>query len=112
MSNVRRRALGGIGGNPRPGRRLWICRPAIRTVAEWPTISSSVTGRASRAADVRRLDARLVAAAGDVTYMGSVLIPDDEVALFGFRARNESDVRAAATAVGLRCDRIVAADFG
>ena len=44
--------------------------------------------------------------------MGSVLIPDDEVALFGFRAPNESDVRAAAAAVGLRCDRIVAADFG
>jgi uncharacterized protein YbaA (DUF1428 family) len=70
-----------------------------------------------RAPDVRRLDARLFAAAGDVTYgdvtyMGSVLIPDDEVVLFAFRARDESDVRAAATAVGLRCDRIVAADFG
>jgi hypothetical protein len=64
------------------------------------------------AADVRRLDALLSTAVGDVTYVGSVLIPDDEVVLFGFRGRDEAEVRAAAVAVGLRCDRIVAADFG
>ena len=85
------------------------CNPYGRRVADylveryWPGVSP---------ADVRRLDERLSAAGGDVTYMGSVLIPDDEVALFGFRATDESDVRAAAAAVGLRCDRIVVADFG
>ncbi len=48
--------------------------PYRRTVADylveryWPGVS---------AADVRRLDARLSGAVGDVTYMGSVLIPDD-----------------------------------
>ncbi|HEY3833943.1 MAG TPA: hypothetical protein VGO03_16740 [Acidimicrobiia bacterium] len=63
------------------------------------------------AADVRRLDERFLAAASNVTFIGSVLIPDDEVALFGFRARSENDVRAAAAAAGLRCDRVVVADF-
>ena len=87
------------GGHSVPSRRV----ADYLVERYWPGVT---------AADVRGLDAGLLAATARATYMGSVLIPDDEVVLFAFRARNEDDVRAMATAVGLRCDRIVAADFG
>jgi KaiC/GvpD/RAD55 family RecA-like ATPase len=63
-------------------------------------------------ADVRQLGERLLEASGAARYMGRARIVDDEVVLFAFRARDEHDVRATATAAGLRCDRIVVADFG
>jgi hypothetical protein len=63
-------------------------------------------------ADVLRAAAALQAAAGaDVRYLGSILMPGDEVVLFRFGAPGAPGVAALAAQAGLRCDRLVPAVF-
>ncbi|HEY2285889.1 MAG TPA: hypothetical protein VGH88_09120 [Streptosporangiaceae bacterium] len=63
-------------------------------------------------ADVRQAAAALQAAAGtDVRYLGSILMPGDEVVLFRFDALSAPHVAASAEQAGLRCDRLVPAVF-
>ena len=63
-------------------------------------------------ADVRRMAAVLSAAAGPgARYLGSILIPGDEVVLFGFDAVSARRVAASGEQAGLRCDRVVPAVF-
>jgi hypothetical protein len=63
-------------------------------------------------ADVRQAAAALRAAAGtDVRYLGSILMPGDEVVLFRFDALGGPQVAASAERAGLRCDRLVPAVF-
>ncbi len=63
------------------------------------------------AADVRRLGDQLGALGGEVSYVGAALVPADEVAFFAFHAPDSARVREAVEAAGLRCDRVVAAEF-
>jgi hypothetical protein len=63
-------------------------------------------------ADVQQAAAALRAAAGTgVRYLGSILMPGDEVVLFRFDALGASQVAASAERAGLRCDRLVPAVF-
>lgn len=62
-------------------------------------------------ADVRLASAALQAGQGDVRYLGSILMPEDEVALFRFVAASAEEVLAATEPAGLRCDRVVRAIF-
>jgi len=63
-------------------------------------------------ADVRRMAAVLSAAAGPgARYLGSILIPGDEVVLFGFDADSAAQAAARSAQAGLRCDRVVPAVF-
>jgi hypothetical protein len=47
----------------------------------------------------------------DVTYLGGILIRDDEVVLFRFEAVSALHVEAAGGRAGLRCDRVVSVEF-
>ncbi len=61
---------------------------------------------------VRRINDRLGAAQhADVVFLGSILVPADEVVLFAFRAADAATVAALSQQAGLRCDRIVAATY-
>jgi hypothetical protein len=61
---------------------------------------------------VRRMNDRLGAAQrADVVFLGSILVPADEVVLFAFRAADAGAVAALGQQAGLRCDRIVAASY-
>ncbi|MGD0687184.1 MAG: hypothetical protein ABSA03_18955 [Streptosporangiaceae bacterium] len=66
---------------------------------------------------VTEADLRLAAAAlraadsAGVRYLGSILVPGDEVALFRFEAASAGQVAADGERAGLRCDRVVAAVF-
>jgi hypothetical protein len=63
-------------------------------------------------ADVRRAAAALRAADGaDIRYLGSILIPGDEVVLFRFDAVSAEQVAASGARAGLRCDRVISAVF-
>jgi hypothetical protein len=63
-------------------------------------------------ADVRQAAAGLRAAAGaEVRYLGSILMPGDDVALFRFDAPSALHVAASAERAGLRCDRLAPAVF-
>jgi hypothetical protein len=63
-------------------------------------------------ADVRLAAAALRAADGaDVRYLGSILMPGDEVVLFRFDAVSAEQVAASGARAGLRCDRVVSAVF-
>jgi hypothetical protein len=63
-------------------------------------------------ADVRLTAAALRAADGtDVRYLGSILMPEDEVVLFQFDAVSAHRVAANGEQAGLRCDRVVSAVF-
>lgn len=63
-------------------------------------------------ADVLQAGAALQAAGGDdVRYLGSVLMPGDEVVLFRFDAASAQQVAAASEQARLRCDRVVPAVF-
>jgi hypothetical protein len=66
---------------------------------------------------VTEADLRLAGAAlrgaqdDDVRYLGSILMPGDEVALFRFEAVSAQRVAASGRQAGLRCDRVIAAVF-
>ncbi len=63
-------------------------------------------------ADVRLAAAALRAAGGpDIRYLGSILMPGDEVVLFRFDAASARQVAASSERAGLRCDRVVPAVF-
>jgi hypothetical protein len=63
-------------------------------------------------ADVRQAEAALhTASAADVRYLGSILMPGDEVVLFRFDALSARQVAASSEQAGLRCDRVVPAVF-
>jgi hypothetical protein len=63
-------------------------------------------------ADVRRAAAALRAAGGaEIRYLGSILMPGDEVVLFRFDAVSAQQVAASGEKAGLRCDRLVSAVF-
>jgi hypothetical protein len=63
-------------------------------------------------ADVRLAEAALRAADGaDSRYLGSILMPGDEVVLFRFDAVSAEQVAASGARAGLRCDRVVPAVF-
>jgi hypothetical protein len=63
-------------------------------------------------ADVRLTAAALRAAGGpDIRYLGSILLPGDEVVLFRFDAASAQRVAASGEQAGLRCDRVVPAVF-
>ncbi|HEY1915424.1 MAG TPA: hypothetical protein VGH27_07590 [Streptosporangiaceae bacterium] len=67
----------------------------------WPGVTAD---------DVRLICARLDRDAGDgVTFLGGILVSEDEVALFAFRAPGLEHVTQACEAAQLRCDRAVAA---
>jgi hypothetical protein len=50
-------------------------------------------------------------AGADVRYLGSILMPGDEVVLFRFDAPGAPQVAVSAERAGLRCDRLVPAVF-
>jgi hypothetical protein len=63
-------------------------------------------------ADVRQAAAVWRAAAGaEIRYLGSILMPGDEVVLFRFDAVSAQQVVASGERAGLRCDRVVPAVF-
>jgi hypothetical protein len=63
-------------------------------------------------ADVRLAAAALRTADGaDIRYLGSILMPGDEVVLFRFDAVSAEQVAASGARAGLRCDRVVSAVF-
>jgi hypothetical protein len=65
-------------------------------------------------ADVRRAATALSAAAGAAAgarYLGSILMPGDEVVLFRFDADSAAQASARSAQAGLRCDRVVPAVF-
>jgi hypothetical protein len=105
-------AAGGIGDNPRLGRLIWYPdagglygRAMDGYIVEryWPGVTE---------ADVRLTAAALRAAGGtDVRYLGSILMPEDEVVLFQFDAVSAHRVAASGEQAGLRCDRVVSAVF-
>ena len=69
----------------------------------WPGVTES---------DVRQVAAALQAASGaDIRYLGSILMPGDEVVLFRFDAISALRVAASGERAGLRCDRVVPAVF-
>jgi hypothetical protein len=45
------------------------------------------------------------------TFLGAVVVPDDETVFFEFTAVSRAAVSAACASAGVRCDRLVAADF-
>jgi hypothetical protein len=51
---------------------------------------------------------RLGDAEGPVRWLGSILIPEDEIVLATVEARSADDVRASAQAAGLPAERVVA----
>ena len=67
----------------------------------WP----GVTQAAVDAADARAR--RHAAAPGDVRYLGSLIIPADEVVFFEFEASSAAQVRRASVAAALPFDRVV-----
>jgi hypothetical protein len=63
-------------------------------------------------ADVRLAEAALREAGGaDTRYLGSILMPGDEVVLFRFDAVSAEQVAASGARAGLRCDRVISAVF-
>jgi hypothetical protein len=62
-------------------------------------------------ADVRRAAAALSAAGAGARYLGSILMPGDEVVLFRFDADSAAQASARSAQAGLRCDRVVPAVF-
>jgi hypothetical protein len=60
--------------------------------------------------DVELLNDRLhEVSTDDASFVGSILVPEDETVLFEFRARNVDAVLAVSRLAGLRCDRVVPA---
>ena len=60
--------------------------------------------------DVGLLNARLHEVSGsDASFVGSILVPEDEMVLFEFRARDVDAVLVVSGLAGLRCDRVVPA---
>jgi hypothetical protein len=45
------------------------------------------------------------------TFLGAVVVPGDETVFFHFTAVSGAAVSAACASVGVRCDRLVAAEF-
>jgi hypothetical protein len=64
------------------------------------------------AADVWSAGTALTAVSSDdARYLGSILMPGDEVVLFGFDAVSADRVSEVSEQAGLRCDRVVPAVF-
>jgi hypothetical protein len=64
------------------------------------------------AADVRAAGTALRAvSSADARYRGCILMPGDEVVLFGFDAVSATRVGEVSEQAGLRCDRVVPAVF-
>jgi hypothetical protein len=79
-----------------------MAEPAASFVAEcyWPDV---------REDEVRILDQRIAASlSGDVRYLGSVLIREDEVVLFHFEGALAA-IRQVAARAGVRYERLLAA---
>jgi hypothetical protein len=69
----------------------------------WPGITAD---------EVREACARLSASDGlATTFRGAVVVPGDETVFFQFTAISTAEVIAACASAGLRCDRLVAADY-
>jgi len=69
----------------------------------WPGVTDT---------DVRAAGAALRAAAGaGISYLGSIVVPGDEVVMFRFDAVSIQRVAACGEQAGLRCDRVVPAVF-
>lgn len=69
----------------------------------WPGVTET---------ELRLAAAALRAAGGaDIRYLGSILMPGDEVVLFRFDAVSAQQVAAGGEQAGLRCDRVVPAVF-
>ena len=63
-------------------------------------------------ADVRQAAAAWRTVTGaQLRYLGSILMPGDEVVLFRFDAVSAQQVAASGERAGLRCDRVVPAVF-
>jgi hypothetical protein len=69
----------------------------------WPGLSAD---------EVREACLRLTASDGPATtFRGAVVVPGDETVFFQFTAISGAEVIAACASAGLRCDRLVAADY-
>ncbi len=69
----------------------------------WPGVSDD---------NVREACLRVTATDGPTTtFLGVVVVPGDETVFFQFLAVSGAAVRAACASVGVRCDRLVAADY-
>lgn len=67
----------------------------------WPGVAAD---------DVRQVCARLDRGTdAGVTFLGGILVGEDEVALFAFRAPSPEHVTRACERAGLRCDRTLRA---
>jgi hypothetical protein len=63
-------------------------------------------------AEVRDACQRFAATDGpSTTFLGAVVVPGDETVFFQFTAVSGAAVSAACASAGVRCDRLVAADF-
>ena len=90
----------------------WRRRPLARTVGAmhgylveryWPDVSDD---------DVREACLRVTATDGPTTtFLGVVVVPGDEIVFFQFAAVSGAEVIAACACAGVRCDRLVAADY-
>jgi hypothetical protein len=69
----------------------------------WPGVTE--TDVLAMGAALRRCES------SDVTFLGSILVPEDEVVLFRFDATSALHVEAVGGRAGLRCDRVVVAVF-
>jgi hypothetical protein len=69
----------------------------------WPGVS---------AGEVREACLRLTATDGPATtFLGAVVVPGDETVFFKFTADSGAGVIAACVSAGVRCDRLVAAEY-
>ena len=69
----------------------------------WPDVSAD---------KVREACQRFTATDGPTTtFLGVIVVPADETVFFEFAAVSGAAVTAACAAAGVRCDRLVAADY-
>jgi hypothetical protein len=70
----------------------------------WPGVSAD---------EVREACLRLTASGSPATttFLGAVVVAGDETVFFQFTALSGADVIAVCASAGLRCDRLVAADY-
>ena len=69
----------------------------------WPDVSAD---------KVREACQRVTATDGPTTtFLGVIVVPADETVFFEFAAVSGAAVTAACAAAGVRCDRLVAADY-
>ena len=69
----------------------------------WPAVSAE---------EVREACLRLTATDGPATmFLGAVVVPGDETVFFQFTATSGAEVIAVCASAGVRCDRLVRADY-